>query len=494
MQPTTLHMHTAHRIAPVDPRIFGGFIEHMGRCVYEGVYQPDSRHADEHGCRKDVLGALADLKMTTIRYPGGNFASGYHWQDGVGPRDKRPVVMDIAWGNLESNQFGTDEFIALCRRMNWAPMITINVGTGTPEEARNWVEYCNAPAGSKYADMRVANGHKEPYGVKLWCLGNEMDGAWQIGHLPAEQYAILAQQSAKMMHDVDESIELIVGGSCGFRGGSYGKWDSTVLDHVGDLAHYIAIHRYVGNRADDTPNFLAMTKAIDQQIDEVNAMCIASQARRNSRHRAYISFDEWNVWYRKPGVRHPGTFAPHLLEEEYNLEDALMVAGFLQSFIRHADCLKMANLAQAVNVIAPLLTRGDEMLVQSIYHPFAMMTKRREGESLRVVVDGPTYEAKDYGSTKYIDASAILGNDVMHVFITNRSTTKSAEVQIAPADRPVKSLLNGELLTGPDAKAGNTYEKQDVVTAKPFEAVKLADGVATMTLPPLSFAAITLAL
>jgi alpha-N-arabinofuranosidase len=198
MQPTTLRLHTAFQIGRVDPRIFGGFLEHMGRAVYQGVYDPASQHADGEGFRTDVLEALSRLGMTVMRYPGGNFVSGYHWQDGVGPREQRPTVRELAWNSIETNEIGTDEFISLCRKMGWTPMLAVNLGTGTPEEARNWVEYCNGEPETKYASLRAANGSADPYGVKLWCLGNEMDGSWQLGHVPAPQYALRAQQAAKL--------------------------------------------------------------------------------------------------------------------------------------------------------------------------------------------------------------------------------------------------------------------------------------------------------
>jgi alpha-N-arabinofuranosidase len=266
MQATTLILHTAYQIGEVDPRIFGGFLEHMGRAVYEGVYDPKSAHADAAGFRKDVLGALEPLEMTVMRYPGGNFVSGYHWEDGIGPREKRPTVRELAWRTIDPNQVGTDEFISLCRKMGWAPMLAVNLGTGSPEEARNWVEYCNGEAGTKYADLRVAGGSLEPHGVKLWCLGNEMDGPWQLGHVPAEQYALRAEQAGKLMKAVDGSIELVACGSCGTLLPSYLEWDRVVLEYLGDLADYVSLHRYVENRADDTADFLAVTNSIDQQI------------------------------------------------------------------------------------------------------------------------------------------------------------------------------------------------------------------------------------
>jgi alpha-N-arabinofuranosidase len=491
MRQTSITLHTRFAVGPVDPRIFGGFLEHMGRAVYQGVYDPASRHADGDGFRTDVLEALRRLRMTTMRYPGGNFASGYHWQDGVGPREGRPRVRELAWQSIEPNLVGTDEYIRLCRAMDWTPMLTVNLGTGTPEEARNWVEYCNCPAGTKYADLRAAHGAAAPHGVGLWCLGNEMDGPWQLGHVPADQYAIRAQQAAKMMKDADRSIELVACGSCGTHLPTYLEWDRQVLEHVGDYADYLSLHRYVKNLANDTADFLAVTRSIDQQIEETDAACRFAQAKRRSRKRIALCFDEWNVWYKNREMDGRGQFAPHLIEEVYNLEDALVVAGFLNSFIRHADVVKIANLAQIVNVIAPILTRGDDLLLQSIFFPFEMMSRRRDGVALRLALDGPTYDSPSYGSLPYLDASAILGHGVLHVFVANRSLDQAAEVCLAVADRSVEALADAELLVGPGPKAANAFEAKGEVVSHPFRDVRVAGGAATWELPPLSFVALT---
>jgi alpha-N-arabinofuranosidase len=491
MGPATVTLHTQFQIGKVDPRIFGGFLEHIGRAVYEGVYEPGSRHADEDGFRTDVLAALKRLRMTAMRYPGGNFASGYHWTDGVGPKDHRPTVRDLAWQSIEPNQFGTDEYVRLCRKMGWTPMITVNMGTGTPEEARNWVEYCNCPAGTRFADLRAANGSTEPHAVKLWCLGNEMDGPWQLGHVPADQYAIRAQQAAKMMKDADRSIELVVCGSCTPGMPTYMEWDGHVLDHVGDFADYVSLHRYVGNHAGDTGDYLAVGASVDKQIEQMDAACRFVQAKRRSPRRAFLCFDEWNVWYKNTEMDGRGKFAPHLIEEVYNLEDALVVSGFLHSFIRHADVLKIANLAQIVNVIAPVLTRGDEMVIQPIFYPFEMFSRRRDGVSLRTAVDGPRYETKNYGPVDSIDASAILGEDALHVFLTNRSLREPAEVKVEVADRKIAALANAEVLTGTDPKAANTFEKPNAVRSKRFRNVRIARARAHVSLPALSVAAMT---
>ncbi len=494
MKKTRIVFDPAYTIAQVDPRIFGGFLEHMGRAVYEGVYDPKSGHADENGFRQDTLDALRKLKMTAMRYPGGNFASGYHWMDGIGPKDQRPTVRELAWQSIEPNQFGTDEFIKLSRRMGWVPMMTINLGTGTPEEARNWVEYCNSPVGSKYANLRAANGSENPHQIKLWCLGNEMDGPWQLGHVPADQYAIRAQQAAKLMKDTDPSIETVACGSCNITLPTYMDWDRTVLEYIGPFTDYISLHRYIGNPQNDTSDYLAVTNSIDQQIEEMDAVCRFVQAKLHSKKRHYLCFDEWNVWYRTHSAEYTngrGKFAPPLIEEHYNLEDALVVAGFLNSFIRHADSVKIANLAQIVNVIAPILTRGDEMLLQSIYYPFAMFTSRRDGVSIQPAVSGPGYDSPSYGWVNYIDTSAVLGDGVLHTFLVNRSTSESAEVEIDHASGKIISVESAEVLSGAEPKANNTYEHPNVVCSGSFNRVTVVDGKANLSLPPLSAAAVT---
>jgi alpha-N-arabinofuranosidase len=494
MEPTQLTMHSQFQIGPVDARIFGGFLEHMGRAVYQGIYDPESAWSDESGCRKDVQAALSRLKMTVMRYPGGNFASGYHWMDGIGVQAQRPSVRELAWQSIEPNKFGSEEYLALCRKMDWMPMLTVNLGTGSPEEARNWVEYCNAPAGSRYADLRAVNGSLLPHEVKLWCLGNEMDGPWQLGHVPAEQYAIRAQQAAKMMKDVDKSIELVVCGSCGTNLKTYMDWDRQVLEYMGELADYISLHRYVGNSAGDTADYLAVTNSIDRQIEEMDAACRFVQAKLRSSKRTWLCFDEWNVWYKNMQMDGEGKFAPHLIEEIYNLEDALVVGGFLNSFIRHADVVKIANIAQIVNIIAPLLTRGDDLLVQSIFYPFEMYASRRQGVALRVEATGPTYDSKSYGDVRVIDSSAILDNDHLHVFATNRSLSETSRVQVHLADRRITSLERAELLTGPGSKAANSFEQPNVIHSQPFSAVDFVNCQAIFDLPPLSLAALTLRL
>ena len=489
MEPTNLVVHTRFPIGEVSPLVFGGFLEHLGRSIYTGVYDPDSAHADGDGMRQDVIDALRELEMTIVRYPGGNFASGYHWQDGVGPKESRPAVRELAWQSIEPNTFGTDEFVKLCRKLDWQPMIAVNLGTGSPEEARDWVEYCNSPAGTRFADQRASNGSTEPFDVPIWCLGNEMDGPWQLGHVPADHYAIRAQQAAKMMKNCDRSIATVACGSSGNQMPTFLEWDRQVLEHLGDLADYVSLHRYVGNRTGDSADYLAVSNSIDRQIEAVDACTRLVAEQRQSAKRAWLCFDEWNVWYRARGGDGGGAFAPPLLEERYNLEDALVVAMFLMSFIRHADSVKIANLAQLVNVIGPVMTRGDELFKQTIFHAFRMVSSRKTGVSLRGAVVGPRYSSERYGEVAYLDQATMLDGDRLHVFAINRSLDEDMSLLVDCADRSIAKVVDAEILHA-ELGAENSFEAPHHVSAVPFDGW-VVQGSAEATLPPHSFTATT---
>jgi alpha-N-arabinofuranosidase len=318
-----------------------------------------------------------------------------------------------------------------------------------------------------------------------------MDGPWQLGHVPADHYAIRAQQAAKLMKDVDASIEVVACGSSGIGLDTYMDWDRQVLEHLGDQADYISLHRYAGNREHDTPDYLAITRSIDRQIEEMDAACRFVQAKKRSAKRPYLCFDEWNVWYKNMQTDGAGQHAPHLVEEVYNLEDALVAAGSLNSFIRHAGMVRIANLAQIVNVIAPLVTRGDQLLIQSIFYIFEMYSRRRAGVSLQPVVAGPTYDSRTHGPTPYLDTSAILNGDRLHIFATNRSLDQALPLAVSLADRGLAGLDEAEVLTGPNAEAANSFEQPDLILPRPFAEARLADGRAELELPPLSLTAMT---
>ena len=486
MKFTTINVDPLQVIDQVSPMIFGGFMEHLGRCVYQGIYDPDSTLADEDGFRKDVMAALNELQMTIMRYPGGNFASGYHWEDGVGPRRERPTVRDLAWQSIETNAFGTDEFLRLCRKMSWDPMLSVNLGTGTPEEARNWVEYCNVEVGTQYADQRSFNGVDKPYGVKYWCLGNEMDGPWQLGHVPAKEYAIRAQQAAKMMKDCDRDIQTIVCGSSGAFMPTFPDWDKEVMEYVGPLSNYISLHRYVRNDENDPIKFFGSGAKVDRQIEIIDATCRYVQALNKTSERNFLCFDEWNIWYKNMTMDGEGKFAPSLIEEEYNFEDALVTGQFLNSFIRHADVVKIANLAQVVNAIAPVKTRGDELLKQTTFHAFKLFSERKEGRSLRLGISGDCFDT-DEGPVTCLDTSCIYspGQGNLSLFMINLSPIDKMSVTINLLGLEAAEVA-GQILHHKDLKAVNTFEKQNTVVAKEFTDVSSASSSLAGELPPTS--------
>ena len=406
----------------------------MGRAVYEGVYDPTSAHADEFGCRADVLTALNELDFTVMRYPGGNFVSNYHWRDGVGAVEERPTRRELAWGTIEPNSFGTNEFLSLCDRTGWSPMFAVNLGTGSPEEAADWVEYTNGELATAIAHRRELDQSTNTSKVPLWCLGNEMDGPWQIGHMSAAEYGTKARQAAHMMKLVDPSIELVVSGTALPDNSTYLNWDREALEAVGGFADYLSTHRYLDNYSGDTAVFLTSGAAIDQQIAEIDSVCRYVAGKRRSSKRPFIAFDEWNVWYRtrnREGMWAGGNFPAHLVEEVYDLQDALVCAQFLMSFIRNADVVKIANIAQIVNVIAPVLTDGDHLLRQTIFEALAMFVNRREGQSLHLGYHGPTVESPDFGDVAMLDGAVILSDNAeLHVYAVNRSVDSTVDLTI----------------------------------------------------------------
>ncbi|MEP7292733.1 MAG: alpha-N-arabinofuranosidase [Chloroflexota bacterium] len=500
-QPSKAHVYldTNRVISPISPLIFSGFAEHMGRAIYEGIYEPASPHADERGLRTDVLAALRELNFRAMRYPGGNFLSGYRWQDGVGPRDQRPRRRDLAWQSIETNQFGTNEFIEFCKAVNTEPMLAVNMGTATIQDAANLVEYCNAPVGTQYADLRASHGYRDPYGVKYWCIGNEMDGPWQIGHLEAEDYGKKAREAAKMMRWHDSSIKTILCGSSNNTMPTYPEWDRVALEYAWEVVDYHSLHYYAGNRDEDTASYLAISDELESYLDVTAGVLRYVKAKNRSKHDVYITWDEWNVWYRARLGKHTHgewSEAPHLIEEVYNLEDALVIAQWMNVFLRKCDVLKIACLAQIVNVIAPILTTTDSLLKQSIYYPFMLFSRFAAGSALDVAVKAPTYETAKYGAMPLLDVSASYDeeNNAAAVFIVNRSQTESLPVELHWQDRQPTSIKSVHQLAGTDPKAANSYENPNQVVSKQVAAPALSNGSATLVVPPLSFTAVEVAL
>lgn len=477
------------QIGDVSPLIFGGFAEHLGRCVYEGMYDPTSPLADEDGFRTDVLDALRELDFPVIRYPGGNFVSGYRWEDGVGPKGSRPKRKELAWSSIESNQFGTNEFVAFCRKIGSEPMLAVNLGTGTPQDAANLVEYCNSPVGTLYGDLRASHGYPAPHGVKYWCLGNEMDGPWQIGHLNADDYAKKALEAAKMMKWHDPSIILVACGSSGTGMNTFPVWDRITLESLWDKVEYLSLHHYANNNANNTRDFLAYANHFQEHLDALRGVLLYVKSQKRSKHDVYLSWDEWNVWYKNMEMNGRWTEAPHLLEEVYNHEDALVVAQWLNIFLRNADVLKAACLAQIVNVIAPILTNESGLVKQTTFHPIEMMRRLAKGASLAAHVDCKTVETSRFGAAPILDVAATADVDSIGVFVVNRSVDEAVEVEI---EVPFTSVRSARVLVHSDPKVANTFENPDVVVPTPLD-VSIVDGILRYSAPPMSFAALDLA-
>jgi alpha-N-arabinofuranosidase len=484
---------TNRTIATISPLLFGGFAEHMGRCIYEGIYDPQSPQADACGFRKDVLDALRDQAYTVIRYPGGNFLSGYNWLDGVGPKDQRPRRRELAWQSIETNQFGTDEFMEFCRSIHAAPMLGVNMGTGTIQAAADLVEYCNVPAGTYWSDLRIRHGFREPHNVHYWCVGNEMDGHWQIGHLDSVAYGNKALEAAKIMKWQDPTIKTILCGSSHDHMPTYPEWDRTVLELTWEHMDYLSMHYYAGNRENDTASYLASAVHFEHYVDTLEGILRYVKAKQRSRHDIYLAWDEWQVWYKGDPVQGNWTEAPHLAEEIYNLEDALVVAQWLNVFLRRSDVLKIACVAQIVNAISWLHTRPDGLLKQPSYYIFKLVSNLARGDALDVYVNAPALQTKEYGVVPSLDVSASYDAETGKgaVFLVNRSQTDAVTADFIWQDGHAIQVDKAWQLTGSDPKEVNSWENPERVIAKAIAIPTVDDDCATMTLPPLSFTVLT---
>jgi alpha-N-arabinofuranosidase len=486
-------------IGAVDPRLFGSFVEHLGQCVYGGIYEPGHPNADGDGFRQDVIDLIREIDVPIVRYPGGNFVSGYNWEDGIGPRDQRPRRLELAWKVIETNQFGTDEFMAWCRRAKTEPMLAVNLGTRGMDAARNLVEYCNFPGGSYWSDLRRANGYETAHSVKLWCLGNELDGPWQIGHKTAEEYGRLAQETAKVMKWVDPTIELVACGSSNRRMPTFAGWEATVLEHTYPHVEYISLHTYYGNDDDNAPNFLAKSLDMDRFISSVAAICDYVQAKTRSNKTVHLSFDEWNVWFHSREAdrkREPWQVAPPQLLDVYTMEDALLVGAMLITLLRHADRVKIACMAQLVNVIAPILAAtGGPAWRQTIFWPYAHASRFGRGVALDVGVQSPVYHDAEFDAVPYLEAVATWdeAQGALTLFAVNRSLNESLPLAGDARAFANYRVVEHKMLTHPDRKASNTLEAPDTVTPNANGDARLQDGVLAATLPPASWNVIRLA-
>ena len=490
-------------VGQLNRRLFGSFVEHLGRCVYDGIYEPGHPSADASGFRSDVMDLVRELGVTTIRYPGGNFVSGYRWEDSVGPRDQRPRRLDLAWHSLETNQVGLQEFADWCQRIDAELMLALNLGTRGVVEALDLLEYSNIGAGSALSEQRVANGSREPFGVRMWCLGNEMDGPWQLGHRSAEDYGKIASQVAKAMRQLDPGIELVACGSSSRSMPTFGTWERVVLEHSYDDVDFISCHAYYQERDADRGSFLASAVDMDAFIEAVIATADSVKAARRSERTIDISFDEWNVWYmdryresgRIAGLNN-WPYAPRLLEDQYSVTDAVVVGSLLICLLKHADRVQAACHAQLVNVIAPIMTEpGGPAWRQTIFFPFAITARLARGAVLRLAVESPSYDTAEYGTVPLLDAAATIDDDsgAVAVFLVHRGLDSPMTANIDIGSLGPVRLGESTTLADGDPTATNTLEHQQRVAPAPNRSARIENGVLTIDLPPISWSALQLA-
>jgi alpha-L-arabinofuranosidase len=494
-----------YRIGEIDRRLYGSFIEHLGRAVYGGIYEPGHPEADERGFRRDVLALVRELGVPLVRYPGGNFVCSFNWEDSVGPLKERPRRLDLAWRSVEPNLFGLNEFIAWAKEAGAEAMMALNLGTRGVDAARNLLEYCNHPGGTYYSDLRRSHGVPEPHGIKLWCIGNEMDGPWQVGQKTAEEYGRLAYETAKAMRLFDPGLELIACGSSFADMPTFPDWEATVLGHCYDQVDYLSLHSYYGNKADDLPEYLADSVGMGAFIDSVASACDFVKAKKRSRKTMMLSFDEWNVWFHTSADdRHddPWRVGPSLLEEAYTFEDALVVGCLLIALLKHADRVKIACIAQLVNVLAPISTaKGGQAWRQSIFYPFLHASRFGRGISLNLIVDSPGYESRRFGPVPYLDAAATVdeaGLDGtgggMTIFAVNRSLAEGIDLELRLGGYESWTVVERIELAGADPKAVNTALRPDaVLPRRAADPGSVEGGSLKARLPPLSWNVIRLA-
>jgi alpha-N-arabinofuranosidase len=489
----------AFRIAPVRRRLFGSFVEHLGRCVYTGIHDPGHPTADPDGFRGDVAELVRELGVSTVRYPGGNFVSGYRWEDGVGPVEQRPVRRDLAWHSTEPNTIGVDEFVRWCRRVGVEPMLAVNLGTRGVQEAVDLLEYCNVGSGTALSDRRRANGSPDPHRIRMWCLGNELDGPWQIGHKTAQEYGRLAAETARAMRLLDPDLELVACGSSNSAMPTFGSWEATVLAETYDQVDYVSAHAYYQERDGDTGSFLASAMDMDHFVESVVAAADHVRSQRRVAKRIHISFDEWNVWYqsRVPAQLPTGDswpVAPELLEDRYTALDAVVVGSLLICLLRHSDRVHAASLAQLVNVIAPIVTEpGGRSWRQTTFHPFALTAAHAAGDVLRVEPTAPVYETAAYGETPVVDAVATVHDGAVSLFAVNRST--SDQVRLATDARALGSprVIECVSLSDPDLRRTNTADSPGAVVPRPNPDVRVDGGRVELVLPAVSWTMLRLA-
>lgn len=481
MKHVTLSIDRDFRKGPIDRRLYSSFAEHMGRCVYGGIYDPESPLSDAEGFRTDLLEEIRPLEIPLVRYPGGNFVSGYRWEDGVGDPASRPVRRDLAWKSLETNQMGLNEFMRWCQKANTRPMLAVNLGTRGPDAARSLLEYCNVESGTYWSDLRRSHGVLKPHGVHTWCLGNEMDGPWQIGAQSAASYGKLARETAKLMKWLDPTIELVACGSSNNQIASYPQWDLEVLDACYDQVDYLSVHRYLGGKGQTALDYLAGCDTMDEQIETLTAVCDVIKAKKRSKKTMMLSFDEWNV---SPSIRLPNEneekpwiVGPRISEGFYTVQDMLAFSGMLLSLINHSDRVRIACLAQLVNMMGPFMTTPEGVWKQTVYYPYLHALRYGSGVLLHSASQGRPLDSPKYGPVSAVVHAAVENApDTLTIFAVNRDVKHPIQLDCALhgyADFALSSHLE---IGNTDLSAHNCAEAPLAVvpSSQPVEAGRTA--------------------
>lgn len=479
------------KIGEVDKRLYGSFVEQWGRSVYGGIYEPGHPSANEKGFRQDVIELVKELKVPIVRYPGGNFLSGYNWEDGIGPVEKRPKRLELAWASVESNEVGTNEFVDWARYAETDVMMAVNLGTRGADEARTLVEYCNHPGGTYWSDLRRSHGYEKPHGIKTWCIGNEMDGPWQICRKTAEEYGRAACETAKVMKWVDPTVELVACGSSGSGMATFAQWEATVLEHTYEHVDYLSLHTYYCNNEKGTANFLAKSLDMDSFIKSVVSICDYVKAKARSKKTIHLSFDEWNVWYPTKitdDIRWKS--AQKINENIYNLPDALVVGCMLITLLKHADRVKMACMAQLVNTIAPIMTvTGGGSWRNTIFYPYLHTSVYGRGQVLNAVVKAPVYDTVEFTDVPYLESVVVYNEEKeeLVIFAVNRDLEESLLVETDLRDFSGYTVIEHTVLESADADAVNTIDHPDNVVPHKGGKTVIEDGVLKSVLNKLSW-------
>lgn len=492
----TIYVDPLYKVAEIDRKVYGSFIEHLGRAVYDGIYCPEHVSADALGFREDVKMIVKELGIPIIRYPGGNFVSGFRWEDSVGLRDARPKRLDLAWRSLETNQVGLHEFYKWCEDVGSEIMMTVNLGTRGIEAACDLLEYCNHPGGTQISDLRVSHGVKNPYNIKVWCLGNEMDGEWQIGHKNAEEYGRLACETARAMKQMDPDIQLVAAGSSNPEMKTFPEWELQVLEHTYEDVDYISLHQYLGDNTDDIDDYLAMAVKTEDFIHTVEAACDYVKAKKRSNKTMMLSFDEWNIWYHtynkdQEEMRYnPWRTNPRLLEDSYTVVDAVVFGSMLITILKHADRIKIACLAQLVNVIAPIRTEpnGGGIWKQSIYWPFSQACHYGKGYVLNSVVLSPKYDSKTFCDVPYLESVCIFNESAneLVIFAVNRNRKEELVLEVDLHAFEQCILIEQSSLFLEDCCVVNSYGSEKIFPKIVKKSEPIEKNLETI-LPPVSW-------